>query len=103
MIYIPIWIDLKAPACKHRKITSEIYIPIWIDLKVNTITIINGRIKNLHSNMDRFESGLAYWIFEKAYNLHSNMDRFEREVADTFKISQTHLHSNMDRFERHFA
>ena len=35
---------------------DEIYIPIWIDLKAYPLTPFTHGLRNLHSNMDRFES-----------------------------------------------
>ena len=80
-------------------------------------------LRNLHSNMDRFESYctmvfrtyyiriyIPIWIDLKGHssilqffqrcNLHSNMDRFERYNAISYVALYVHLHSNMDRFER---
>ena len=58
-IYIPIWIDLKACVPHETTATVAIYIPIWIDLKVNWFGECGKLIKNLHSNMDRFERWAA--------------------------------------------
>ena len=33
VIYIPVWIDLKALAFANFLLSSSIYIPVWIDLK----------------------------------------------------------------------
>ena len=55
-IYIPIWIDLKAPrAVLLYAILADIYIPIWIDLKAMKLAALLHGQAHLHSNMDRFE------------------------------------------------
>ena len=98
-----------------------IYIPIWIDLKEEYADELKQAYANLHSNMDRFESGwrlaagrlkqiyIPIWIDLKkctsvsslliTTDLHSNMDRFERTAIKPLAYDEANLHSNMDRFE----
>ena len=86
---------------KTHKLNKKIiiYIPIWIDLKANLSRLLLPLSVYLHSNMDRFESLFSSANFSLATNLHSNMDRFER----LYRLHHVHilqyLHSNMDRFE----
>ena len=77
-----------------------IYIPIWIDLKVSAFLVISSTIFYLHSNMDRFESGLSLKSSLTRVYLHSNMDRFESVLVSMIPAGVFNLHSNMDRFER---
>ena len=73
--------------------TKLIYIPIWIDLKAGRVDSYKRAEKNLHSNMDRFESPNFLEDVMELAHLHSNMDRFEsRYINNSNIIISNHIY-----------
>ena len=84
--------------CYHAILspTIRIYIPIWIDLKA---PVLRGSFSPV-LNLDRFERSDHSKVTRSFHSyLHSNMDRFESIMKQITTVIYFHLHSNMDRFE----
>ena len=48
----------------------DIYIPIWIDLKAQPRNKERMVRYDLHSNMDRFERGLIYPMYQQVFEIY---------------------------------